>query len=303
MRCYMLSASIIAILATSSMSLATTIHVPADQPTIQAGIDVAVDGDTVLVADGTYTGDGNRDIDFLGKAIVLKSLNGPELTIIDCEGSSADPHRGFYFHTSEDTLSVLEGFTIMNGWADGNYPDYMGGGIYGWLASPKITNCMIIGNYAYMYGGGIVFWGSTFPDHPKVMNCVISENIANTGGGIFTGSSATITNCTISMNSYGYGGGIYCGSLSYPSISNCIIYDNSLDQINGSGSPGVGYSDVQGGWPGDGNIDEDPLFVNPGNDDYHLRSSSPCINSGDPDYSGSKRDRYRWRATRHEGKD
>jgi hypothetical protein len=65
--------------------LAATIHVPADQPTIQAGIDAAVNGDTVLVADGTYTGVGNRDIDFKGKAITVKSENGPENCIIDCE--------------------------------------------------------------------------------------------------------------------------------------------------------------------------------------------------------------------------
>ena len=73
---------------------ATTIHVPADQPTIQAGIDAAADGDTVLVADGTYTGDGNRDIDFGGKSIVLKSENGPVLTVIDCEGNPGKARRG-----------------------------------------------------------------------------------------------------------------------------------------------------------------------------------------------------------------
>ena len=66
---------------------ATIIHVPADQSTIQAGIDAAVDGDTVLVADGTYMGDGNRDIDFKGKAITVSSENGAENCIIDCQGS------------------------------------------------------------------------------------------------------------------------------------------------------------------------------------------------------------------------
>jgi len=73
---------------------AATIHVPADQPTIQAGIDATVNGDTVLVADGTYTGDGNRDIDFGGKSIVLKSENGSVLTVIDCEGNPGNVHRG-----------------------------------------------------------------------------------------------------------------------------------------------------------------------------------------------------------------
>ena len=80
-----------------SIVLSKTIHVPADSATIQAGIDGAAHGDTVLVADGVYKGEGNRNIDFLGKAIVVRSENGPEKTVIDCEGSG----RGFYFHSDE----------------------------------------------------------------------------------------------------------------------------------------------------------------------------------------------------------
>jgi hypothetical protein len=84
----------------------------ADYTAIHAGIDAASNGDTVLVADGTYTGAGNRDIDFLGKAITVKSAGGPENCIIDCEGSPSDQHRGFYFHNGEGPDSVLDGFTI-----------------------------------------------------------------------------------------------------------------------------------------------------------------------------------------------
>ena len=69
------------------------VRVPADQPTIQAGLDAADNGDTVLVADGIYTSDGNRDIDFPCKNIVLKSENGPLTTIIDCEGDIRSEER------------------------------------------------------------------------------------------------------------------------------------------------------------------------------------------------------------------
>ena len=79
--------------------------------TIQKAIDVAVDGDEVMVAGGTYTGLGNKNLDFGGRAIRVMSENGPEFTIIDCEYSG----RGFYFHSKEEPNSVVAGFTITNG--------------------------------------------------------------------------------------------------------------------------------------------------------------------------------------------
>ena len=84
---------------------------------IQQAVDASSHGDTIIVADGTYTGPGNRDIDFTGKAITLVSENGPEMCIINCNGTAADPHRGFYFHSAEDANSVVDGFTIINGYA------------------------------------------------------------------------------------------------------------------------------------------------------------------------------------------
>ncbi|MHC4447414.1 MAG: hypothetical protein ACYSXF_06495 [Planctomycetota bacterium] len=78
----------------------------------------ALDGDTVLVVDGVYTHDGNRDIDFEGKAITVRSENGAATCVIDIQGSDAAPHHAFHFHSGETAGSVVEGVTINNGEMD-----------------------------------------------------------------------------------------------------------------------------------------------------------------------------------------
>jgi len=131
------------------VAIGANIHVPGDQATIQAGIDAAVNGDTVIVADGIWTGDGNRDLDFLGKNIVVRSANGPENCTIDCQGSKADPHRGFHLQSGEGRDAEIQGLTITNGHAD------MGGAIRFQGAQVTIRGNIIIGNYG-ANGGGIV---------------------------------------------------------------------------------------------------------------------------------------------------
>ncbi len=122
--------------------------VPSEFGTIQEAINFAFDGDTVIVANGTYTGPGNRDLDFMGKAITVRSENGPELCIIDCEGSVGDPHRGFIFQNAESTSSVLEGFTIINGNVASS-----GAGILVLTSSPTVRNCIFNNNSAYCPAG------------------------------------------------------------------------------------------------------------------------------------------------------
>ena len=201
----------------SSSVFSATIRVPADQPTIQAGIDAAVDGDTVLVADGTYTGAGNRDIDFKGKAITVASENGAENCVIDCPW-----HQGFILTKNESNNSVIRGLTIQNG------NESRGGGIYCEYSSPTILDCRLINNHAYYTGGGIYARFSSL----IIINCKITNNIANDkGGGIFSwNSSPTIINCDITENVSleQNGGGIACykGSIT---ISNCDLSRNSSD--------------------------------------------------------------------------
>jgi hypothetical protein len=110
------------------------LHVPSEYPTIQAAIDAAIDGNMVTVLPGTYTGAGNRDIDFLGKAITVRGVSGPANCIIDCNGSPNEPHRGFYFHNGEGPNSILSGLTITNGYSDEclMYNNGGGGAIRAW---------------------------------------------------------------------------------------------------------------------------------------------------------------------------
>jgi hypothetical protein len=320
------------------------IHVPGDSTTIQGGIDGAVDGDTVMVADGTYTGNGNRDIDFTGKAIVVMSENGPEVAIIDCGGIS---YRGFLFQSGEDISSVLSGFTITNGWDDGE-----GGGIYNYYSSPMIANCIFAFNYA-PFGAGMNNYysnptvidctfdmnnsvgngGGMYNDHssPTVARCTFTGNIwmgmtnsyssptvtnctfRNNGGYRGTGgmtnwyySSPTITNCIFIENSFGgmensvdsnpiivnctfsgnpafFAGGGITNYNSNPTITNCILWGDTGGEIyNDNSNPVVTYCDVEGGYPGTGNIDVDPQFVTFHGYDYLLNRGSPCIDAGDP---------------------
>jgi predicted outer membrane repeat protein len=138
-----------------------------DAPTIQAAIDSSAAGDTVLAGPGTYEGVGNRDIDFAGKAIVVMSSSGAAVTIIDCAGSEAEPHRGFYFHSGEDTTSVLRGFTITNG----SVAD-RGGAIRCIGASPRIVDDVVTANFARGGGGGIYCEGT----HSIISGNTISNN-------------------------------------------------------------------------------------------------------------------------------
>ena len=119
-----------------------------DYDTIQAAINDANEGDVVVVTDGVYTGPGNRDIDFLGKVITVRSENGPKNCVIDCKGTAENPYRGFYFHSGEGQESVLEGLTIINGYGLNaglaEYPGACGGAVYCFGSSPTLKNCIAV---------------------------------------------------------------------------------------------------------------------------------------------------------------
>ena len=271
---------LICMMLIASIAWSGIIYVPANQPTIQAGIDAAVNGDTVLVADGIYTGEGNVNLDFKGKAITVKSEGGAENCVIDCENKPGT--RGFYFHNFEGPDSILDGFTIQNG----NVSD--GGGVYCYNSDLTIMNNIITGNSVSGQGGGI---RCHYLAEVRIINNIITGNSAGQGGGIACqNASPTMMNNTIVGNSAGEGGGLY-GYYSGPKITNTIIWDNNPQQIYlDHVTLTVSHSDVEGGRDGIGgvidglhwtsNINADPLFVDAALGDYHLQADSPCINAG-----------------------
>ncbi len=163
---------LLAALVLSKPAFCRVIRVPSEQPTIQAGINAAVNGDTVLVEPGEYTGNGNYNIDFLSKAITVTSEAGPDSTVIEVD----ELGRGFYFHSYETEASILEGFKITGA----NVPlEGCGGGVFCYNASPTIRNNLITECYAY-WGGGIACLLSS----PIIDDNLITANTADKGGGI-----------------------------------------------------------------------------------------------------------------------
>jgi len=190
---------------------AATIHVPTDQPTIQAGVDAAVDGDIVLVADGTYSGAGNHDILVDGKEITIRSENGAEHCIIDCEGDG----RGFRFNETAPGINpVLEGFTIRNGYAGD------GGAITIYGAFPVIRDNILEYNQAALYGGAI--FGSA-------CDVVIEGNLIRNNLGGFE-------RCAAGREGGATGGGGICLQGSWSGL--ILVQGNSITGNVGSGFGG-----------------------------------------------------------------
>jgi len=214
---------------------AAVICVPADQPTIQAGIDAAVDGDTVLVAPGTWTGDGNRDMSFHGKAITVRSQYGFSSCWIDCEGNGDDMHRAFHFNSLEGPSSILQGFTIVNG----IMYDYAGHGDSGGAllienASPTIQGNLFKFNAAGDGGGPQAGGGGAIAIIGQSAPLIVGNRFGFSqvagfnghGGGIacIDSSPLILNNSFTDCTSFNYGGGVFVSGGS-PVIANCTFYD------------------------------------------------------------------------------
>jgi hypothetical protein len=267
--------------------------------------------DASAVLDGFTVSGGNADgssqPDDCGGGM-FNSKGDPTLTNVTFSGNSADDAGGGMFNrVSSPTLtnvtfsgnSAASGGGMLNDCSSPRLTNVtfsgnsarVGGGMFNSISSPRLTNVTFSGNSADDGGGMYNHYDSS----PTLTNVTFSGNSADEGGGMSNYvSSPTLTNVTFSGNSANVGGG--GGMLndnSSPTLTNCILWGNTAysgSQIyNSSSTPTVTYSDVQGGYPGTGNISADPLFVDADgpddivgtlDDNLRLRVGSPAIDAG-----------------------
>ena len=210
----------VAVLIPTCRISAATLLVQEDYETIQEAIDEAEDGDTIEVEAGTYL----ENIDYLGKAITIIAVDGPEeTTIIGSEPSDSDFGSCVTFSTSEGLDSVLDGFTLTDGTGtvvelNDTLTTAVGGGILCVGASPTIVNCVIEDNE----GSGGIFLGDG--SEAEIADCVIQDHV-DTGLFIRGESDVTLESVIIRDNS-GYAGGVSMRESSATFLS-CTIEDNA----------------------------------------------------------------------------
>jgi len=262
----------------SSLAYSKTLYVPSQYTKIQEAVDAASYGDIIEVADGTYKGEGNININIPRNKITLQSANGPFNCILDCENEG----RAFLIENNEKYI-VIDGFTILNG--DESY----GGAIFCSNSYPTIKNCVIKNNKA-SNGGGFYINNKDDSISVKIINCLFVSNTARGyGGGIFkqwgyiiVSNSNFIDNSSLSVTEHS--GGIYTftnrtivnNSIFWNNTPKCIYRMNSIVNINHSfidsdnnNLPDTCFNSCIFG--------NDPGFLLP---EYKLKNDSPCKDSG-----------------------
>ena len=228
----------IAAIGATPVSAANVLNVPGSYPTIQAAIDASSNGDTVLVAPGTYF----ENVSFKGKLITVQSAQGPSVTIVD--GGGVAPVVNF--SNAETTAAVLQGFTLQHGNAPFAYA-YEGAGVHISGASPTIVGNVITANTACGSGTGIsvAFASPVIRDNTITGNFKQAGCSGDGGGGIYVrgAASALIIHNTITNNSSDFGGGIDLFASGTPTLLNNTISNNTAG-IQGGGVYMVNQSDA-----------------------------------------------------------
>lgn len=290
-------------------------------PSVQAGIDAAREGDTVLVLPGVY----RENLTIRRKNLVISSLFVTDGNRSHISGTIIDGGSRGSTVTFEEVAGrggLLTGFTLRNGYA------LRGGGIHLVNSHPVISHCYVEDNVAEFYGGGIFMTGSSpiissciirtnrigsevepafsgaalycLDSAPRIEACTITGNVGSVSGGLtFDRSDLLMVNCTVSGNHGFTAGGLYGADGSRLVVANSILWENLPREIvfgadGDSSLLAITHSNVSGGkgaavtndnarviWL-DGNIDVDPLFADPEGNDFTLQVNSPCIDGGTP---------------------
>ncbi|WP_193212887.1 right-handed parallel beta-helix repeat-containing protein [Luteolibacter marinus] len=283
---------------------------------LQDALSAATEGQEIRIARGTYLpslervgGDG-RSVSFsLDQDLLLfggyptgggtpdpathPTVLSGDLTGDDASGGD-NSENAYHVLFADGSVSpvtratVLSGFTITAGNADGTGSDLRGGGMFLRSASPSISRCIIAGNEANQ-GGGVYHLTHA---NPTYVNCVFSGN-RGTFGGAMTNNDASpgMINCTFSGNQ---GAAILNANSSGPAFTNCIVWNNSASVSNNASTPTYDHCLIEGLAPGGTSLDgtdplNDPRFVlevDPATapttgGDLRLLTGSPALDAGD----------------------
>lgn len=228
-----------------------------DQPTILTAVMASVAGDTILLASGTFSGSGNREIAITGKNLyILSEIDDFNSCILDLGG-----YQGLNFSSTSAVASVVRGIGFTGGSAS------QGGGIYASVAWLRVENCGFEMNSASSHGGGIYTYNGTY----VIEDCVFTENDSRYGGGLyFQGGSLTVVRCEFFENSAETGAGISLNPTGSVTVRECLIVNNTAQNYgggiynntpgtyvfsctlarNGAGMGGGGIYNHSGGWIG-----------------------------------------------------
>lgn len=260
---------LLACLSAPDQGSAAVHRVPSQYPNIRAGVQAAANGDTVLVAAGTYSGPGNSSIDFDGKAITVCSEAGPALTTI----APAVDQGAFIFESGEPPTAIVKGFTLRDGyraiWCNESSPtmiecvfyrnwsyDDSGGAFFGRNSSPTFIDCDFVENYADGGSGGaimLIYGNLTLRDCTFTGNAAVGVGYAAGGGAVFYDGRgvdvAEISGCTFTGNLAtasgwdppgpgGFGGALWIHSAGL--VSDCTFTGNSATTADPHSSEGYG---------------------------------------------------------------
>jgi hypothetical protein len=246
----------------------------ATAPPLYSGGGLYCDRANPTIVGCTFTGNNARS----GGGGMYNESASPTLTDCTFIANRATEGAGLYNQWAE-SRPILIGCRFLN-----NFSGY--GALASRFGRPNIVNCIFEGNRAAYCAGAIL---NSREAQASLVNCLLVGNSAGSGGAMCceTDALVTLTNCTFAANAAANGSAVhfYCLSGGAPSrfqAANCIFADggNEISKQDGS-SITITYSDIKSGWPGVGNVDFDPLFVDAANQDYRLQRLSPCINAGD----------------------